>query len=319
MKKFRFFIATFFLPVFILISGCKKDENVKPEEIGSIPKIEVSISNGEVPFGGSTSIYYHILYGDVMTLNGEPILNAVDSLKLHNLTEDAIITLYAKNDIGETSKSYLIMVGNEVIIEKPIITISPDVTIVKGDTTVFSWNIIGGDSIWSNISAINSFSGSIAISPEENLIVIINSSNKGGVSSCSSIITVTEPIPPPIPNPFLDILRAGKWNMTKIGFSWEGVPYHEFEFLECSYDDYYLFGLEYLEVNLGNILCEGEVCSFFQVNYSIVDSTFFGLGNPRKILWAKEDSAFCWRTEGVGFDGNIQFVTEITQFFVRVE
>lgn len=289
------------------------------------PTIEASADPMNPDYMGSTTVTWKVT-GEhsffTVELNGEKISdNPSSSLELNQITYAQRFVFTSSLEDGEKVVKFLIVnPKDQIIIEKPIITISPDVTIVKGDTTVFSWNIIDGDSVWSNISAINSFSGSIAISPEENLIVIINSSNKGGVSSCSSIITVTEPVPPPIPNPFLDILRAGngKWNILKMRFYSNPDTYDELNFIgTCMEDDFYFFGLEYLEKNVGLVFCEGQTHQFFRWDYSVTDSILTGLGNPRKIL-SITDSAFFWEYKSSGFDENgLEFVVIVTEFFVK--
>lgn len=251
-------MSLFLSLVLFIIPGCGKDPIVNPIPV---PTIELKTSDGSVPYMGSTTVYYHVYNGDMMTLNGESISKEVDSLRLINLTNEITITVYAKNSSGEASENITILVEDRIIHLPTILVI------------IQSQNLpIGGDTV--TITLFNTYTDSVYCyfnnkwyAPNSIVKLFVNQDTteirfeaKGpdGTKSTSVTVFVEQP---PVPLTISQLLCLAPWQMIRLEFFIPGTPWYDGN-IGCSSDDIWNFSLipQRVTIDFGDIKCsDGEV------------------------------------------------------------
>jgi hypothetical protein len=130
----------------------------------------------------------------------------------------------------------------------PTVTVSANpYTVIRGKTTVVSWNISGEvDSIKSNLpdvstKGLSSNFGSITLMPQESRLITVTAYGKGGITSDTAIITVIDP-PPPTNEELL--ANYGPWKKIKLeGQDASGLPWDPYDIWDCMQDNLYYFYL----------------------------------------------------------------------------
>lgn len=315
MKKFIAY-AFLFLSLAFLLPGCEKDE--KPIEVSEI----TAYANPTNPdYMGSSKLSWSFPdeYERVSVYVGDSIISTKKSdygVMLNNLETKTIV--YFSGFMANTNEPEIRTVEiNPKLPQAPIVTLKANpASIPRGFSTTINWNVTGViDSIQSDLPGLVGVNGNISISPNENITYSLTAYGKGGVTTESLTITVTEPTP-------LQLLQMGKWKTVElystcepIGRFREPIPMGE----ECEEDDFWYFRTDnVVEYNKGNILCSGETHHVWYWLYTYTGDSVYISGNPIKIILLTEDEMAWTFNDWLQWTDGQMYVTTIEQRFVRI-
>ncbi|MEA5109763.1 hypothetical protein SDC9_19246 [bioreactor metagenome] len=317
MKKVIHLLVILFLSLTFILTGCEKDKN--PEGVSEITVNAVPL-NPE--YGGFSKLSWSFpdKYDRVTVTVGDSIISTKKSdygVMLENLETNTIVSF--SGFLANTAVPDVKIVEiNPKLPQAPIVTLKANpASIPRGFSTTINWTITGVvDSVKSDLPGLVGIDGNITISPTENTTYFLTAYGKGGITTESLTISVTEPTP-------LQLLQMGKWKTVElystcepIGRFREPIPLGA----ECEEDDFWHFRTDnVLEYNMGNTLCPGETHYAWYWLYTYVGDSVYISGNPRKIILLTEgEMAWTFNSSLQWTDGQM-YVTLIEQRFVRIE
>lgn len=314
---------TLFIPVFLLISGCKKEEDPTPVVD---PVIVASANPNNPEFNGDSEIRWKIT-GDFnsvsVLLDGIEFSNKVaDTFLLKDIDRVRIFVFICnlKNGLSKRETVIITPKDEEIIIHQPVIMkaiVTPNHFPVGGGLGIIEWQTVYADSVLLSLDGKwypADYSMEVFFINDTTKFTI-KAKNENGTKDRTLLVTVEPEI---IPD-FHTLLQYSSWR--NVNF-YETCPekniwHQEVVLSECELDDLFIFSETKIIYDKGEYLCPGETTSISFFDYTLNDSIINGLGKPRCITLLNADSLI-WRFEGsyVRDDGSIGSY-EIEQIFIH--